>query len=305
VAWPSADSGTGLNLCSITPGALAGTLGENADWLNRKLYGRVPADLGEMFEWCRALGLELLDGFGSRPKAPMKTIVLLHGLGTGSGAWQPQVNYFADRCHVITPDLRGFDETGGTFTFESAVAHVSQVITEHGVDEVVLCGLSLGALVALKYALENASQVESLVLVAGFASLPPELKRQQLAAASQIEALPSEAMASLIEQLSANVASAFRSGAQEALRGFTPGTLAALFREVSDYDVTSQRVGFTRPTLVAWGSDDALNVPLSQDLAGQIPTSTTHVILNAGHVANLDAPEAFNAMLDEFIHSDE
>lgn len=39
---------------------LAEDLGENPDWLTRKLYGRVPADLGEMVEWCEELGIEKL-----------------------------------------------------------------------------------------------------------------------------------------------------------------------------------------------------------------------------------------------------
>jgi len=37
---------------------LADDLGENPDWLTRKLCGRVPADLGEMFEWCEALAID-------------------------------------------------------------------------------------------------------------------------------------------------------------------------------------------------------------------------------------------------------
>jgi hypothetical protein len=40
---------------------LANDLGESPDWLTRKLYGRVPAELGEMVEWCEALGLSALD----------------------------------------------------------------------------------------------------------------------------------------------------------------------------------------------------------------------------------------------------
>jgi len=47
-------------------GDLARQLNENYDWLIRKLYGRVPADLGEMFEWCDALGLEI----GRGPRSP-------------------------------------------------------------------------------------------------------------------------------------------------------------------------------------------------------------------------------------------
>lgn len=37
---------------------LALSLGENPDWITRKLYGRVPADLGEMFEWQAACSAE-------------------------------------------------------------------------------------------------------------------------------------------------------------------------------------------------------------------------------------------------------
>jgi hypothetical protein len=38
---------------------LAVKLGVNGDWLTRKLYGRVPADLAEMFEWCESVGIKL------------------------------------------------------------------------------------------------------------------------------------------------------------------------------------------------------------------------------------------------------
>jgi hypothetical protein len=35
-------------------------LDEDYDWLIRKLYGRVPADLGEMFEWALCVGVQVL-----------------------------------------------------------------------------------------------------------------------------------------------------------------------------------------------------------------------------------------------------
>jgi hypothetical protein len=38
---------------------LADELGESRDWLTRKIYGRVPADLGEMYVWCAAVGIDL------------------------------------------------------------------------------------------------------------------------------------------------------------------------------------------------------------------------------------------------------
>jgi hypothetical protein len=49
---------------------LARQLDADYDWLIRKLYGRVPADLGEMFAWCDALGVQVsvvIDGAAVRP----------------------------------------------------------------------------------------------------------------------------------------------------------------------------------------------------------------------------------------------
>lgn len=52
---------------------LANELGENYDWLCRKLYGRVPADLGEMFEWTLCLDLLAKSGAIPSPGAVMHT----------------------------------------------------------------------------------------------------------------------------------------------------------------------------------------------------------------------------------------
>lgn len=52
---------------------LADELGENYDWLCRKLYGRVPADLGEMYEWTLQLGLLAKPGVISSPGTAMPT----------------------------------------------------------------------------------------------------------------------------------------------------------------------------------------------------------------------------------------
>lgn len=40
--------------------ALAGLLGEDSDWLKRKLYGRAPADLGDVLGWALLLGPQIV-----------------------------------------------------------------------------------------------------------------------------------------------------------------------------------------------------------------------------------------------------
>jgi 3-oxoadipate enol-lactonase len=62
------------------------------------------------------------------------------------------------------------------------------------------------------------------------------------------------------------------------------------------------RLGSLRaPTLVLCGERDRLNLPLSRALARAIPQARFEVVPDAGHVANVDNPDAFNLLLAEFL----
>ena len=57
------------------------------------------------------------------------------------------------------------------------------------------------------------------------------------------------------------------------------------------------------PTLVLGGDEDRVTgVPASQVLAGVIPGAVFVTIRGAGHLANQERPEAFNAWVESFIH---
>jgi pimeloyl-ACP methyl ester carboxylesterase len=229
----------------------------------------------------------------------MNPIVFLHGVGTGAKAWTPQIEYFWPHYEVVAPDLPGFGENQGEFSFARALSDLEVVV--HDVNRrVIVVGLSLGALVALRFALSHSETVAGLVTVAGFASLPEEIRVQQRGLAEELERMPSDAGAAVSEQLCAQVPEIYRDDARKALRGFTPLGFAQLFREVAEFDVRDQCAPFKKPTLVVWGDDDALNAPLCRDLSERLVNATTRTIPTAGHVVNLDAPDAFNAVLEEF-----
>jgi 3-oxoadipate enol-lactonase len=237
-------------------------------------------------------------GIGDTP-----ALLLVHGMGTGADAWQPQLDHFAEHVRVLAPDLPGYGDSAGPFSIPRSVAALRAVLDERGIGQAVLCGLSVGALVSLRFALSYPERVAGLVVVAGFAALPADARTQQLAMATQLAEMPSEATAGVVEQVVAPVPAASRDAARRALAGFAPSSLAALMREASLFDVADECRGFDRPTVVAWGADDHLNAPLGRVLASLLGSAATREIPGAGHVANLDAPVAFNDMLKEFLAS--
>jgi 3-oxoadipate enol-lactonase len=144
-------------------------------------------------------------------------------------------------------------------------------------DAVDVCGLSLGALLALRAALDEPSRVGRLVLCAGFASLPGHLRLLQAVMGTAAAAAPKSALPA----------------------GLDRRTLRAVFRAGRTFDVRNELDRPTLPVLV--GERDRANVRLSQELTERLPDAELRIVRGPGHVANVDAPEAFNEALREFL----
>ena len=128
-----------------------------------------------------------------------------------------------------------------------------------------LCGLSWGGLVALRYALEHPERVRSLAVCAAFASLPRPLRILQ-----HLLALPAR-------------------------------ELARPMREGARFDIR-ERVSALEPRLlVLCGARDRVNRPLSRRLASLVPNARFELVPDAGHVASVDNPDAFNRLLGAFL----
>lgn len=206
------------------------------------------------------------------------SLVFLHGLGTGPGGWAPQVDVFAGTGEVIAPRL------------ESAEAAMDGLLPPFDV-----CGLSLGALVALRYAAERPDRVRRLAVCAGIAGLPWHLHLLQLAIAGFVRLLPS----SLVRKgLVSGVPEEYRAVALAEIANVDSKTASRTMRSAASFRLDRLPA---MPTLVLCGERDRVNVGLSRRLAAMLPDARFAVVPGAGHVANLDNPAAFNALLRDFL----
>ena len=90
--------------------------------------------------------------------------IYIHGLGQTAHSWDKVIEASDNRDGIVCPDLPeliGDKET----TYENLYAAFSKMC-DVADDELILCGLSLGGVLALNYALEHADKVKALVMIA-------------------------------------------------------------------------------------------------------------------------------------------
>jgi len=85
----------------------------------------------------------------------------------------------------------------------------------------------------------------------------------------------------------------------------TPQGISAASRGMAQRaDSTDLLAGITCPTLVVVGEQDALTPPnIAQDYATRIPNAQFVVIPHAGHLSNLEQPEAFFEGIRNFLQT--
>ena len=216
----------------------------------------------------------------------MTSLILLHGIGTGPSAWEPQVQELSGDREVLAPNLVLAYRLG----LDSAVEEVHRIASTHS--PVTLCGLSLGALVAMRVAAERAADDDTLVVCAGFDRLPPGIRRRVRGLAAISRFLPG---GFLHRQLVSELPEPQRSRALEEIAPLRPRELSRLMWEAAGFELDCEQL--VARTLVLCGEQDEANLPLARALAQRAPNATLALVPAAGHVANLDNPAAFSALL--------
>lgn len=249
-----------------------------------------------------------------RERGSGPALMFVHGMGGGSAAWQAQYDFFAGRCRVIAWDSPGYGGSGGLEADEPAVADYVDMLIRFfdaaGIETAHLAGHSLGGVFVAAFAKRYPERVRSLALlqaVAGYGSREPAERQDQIAARRrEIEAMTGAAFAEL------RARSALAPGASKALvaraaavsystpaRGYLQQWAA-----LCSADIFGELAGVDKPAIVIGGEHDKVATQgRLAAIAEAIPGARTRTIAGAGHVIYMEAPDALNACLAEFLDS--
>ena len=239
-------------------------------------------------------------------------LVFLHGIGGNRTNWHDQLPEFGRHFHAVAWDARGYGDSGdydGALDFGDFAVDLARVIDHFGAKQAHLVGLSMGAVIAMDFATRYRDRVATLTLcdsLPGFGHLT-EAQRREFIRLRQEPLLAGKAPRDIAPTVARTlVGKSPRPGTFERL----VASISALHQESYIKTITGA-VNYARPlriesievpVMVLVGDEDPLTPPAtSRELARRIPGARLTVIASAGHLSNIEQPEAFNRAVLGFL----
>jgi pimeloyl-ACP methyl ester carboxylesterase len=233
---------------------------------------------------------------GDRTDRP--PLLLSHGFSASGRMWDRNVGALCGDRAVLTWDMRGHARSDSPndprdYGVEQSVGDMLLLLDALDVQRVVLGGMSLGGYLSLAFHVRHSERVAALILIDTGPGFRREERREQW------NALAERRAAALERDGLAALAASPEVGEHRSATGL--GHTARLVMTQRDGRVIDSLARIAVPTLVIVGALDTNFLPAADYMAAKIPGAQKLVLEGVGHAANIEAAEAFNAAVHEFL----
>lgn len=200
--------------------------------------------------------------------------VLVHGSGHKASSWNETISYMKDSGEVLCPNLFSI-LNGREPTYDNLFASFAEYCSQ--IDgQIHLCGLSLGGILALQYALDFPDKVKTLVLI----GTPHKMPKVMLAVQNIVFRFLPKSVFDNME--------------------FSKKDIFTLEKSMKDLDFRGKVKNIACPTLIVCGKNDNANMKSALYFSENIPGAKLEILENTGHIVNEENPGALAKLLDEF-----
>lgn len=199
--------------------------------------------------------------------------ILLHGMGQNASSWNETISFLPNTSEIVCPELNDFFSEGNCYYSKMYTAFCDYC--NNFSEPLNLCGLSLGAVLALNYAIDYPRRVKSLILIAPQYDMPKFLLKVQ------------------------NVLFKFMPESQFKDIGLTKKDFITLTNSMADMDFTSGLEKVSCPVLVLCGEKDNVNKKAAVKVAEKLSKAKFSTIENSGHEVNIDNPNGLAKAMKE------
>lgn len=248
-------------------------------------------------------------------------IVFVHEFAGDHRSWEPQMRWFGRRYRCIAYSARGFPPSdvpaGDAYSQDRARDDIRDVLDALGIDSAHVVGLSMGGFATLHFGFAYPERARSLVVAGcGYGAEPD--KREQFAREANTQAdrfarigMHEAAQSYALGPTRVQFQNADPRGwaefrdqlAEHSSEGSANTMRGVQARRPSLFELKDRMRALTVPTLVMTGDEDWPCLEPALLMKKLIRSAGLVVMPNAGHTINLEHPGAFNAHIDDFLHS--
>jgi pimeloyl-ACP methyl ester carboxylesterase len=198
-----------------------------------------------------------------------RNTILVHGLEQNSQSWNKTMSYFPAKEKLYCPDLFSLS-SADNFTYTDLYNGFADYCNSFG-EPINICGLSLGAILALNYAIDYPDKVASLILIAARYKMPKTLLSFQN---TILKLMPDS---------------------------ISKTNLLSLTNSMSDIDFSENLSKVKAKTLILCGAKDIFNKAHNKELSKKIHGAKFATIMNSGHIVNEENPALLAEKIKEFL----
>ena len=204
----------------------------------------------------------------------MATKIFVHGSGHKATSWEKTISYMTNNEDIVCPNLSSILE-GKEASYENLYSSFVKYCNEFD-GQIHLCGLSLGGILALNFALDFPQKVKTLVLIGTPYKVP------KVAFSFQ------------------NIIFRFLPKSIFETMAFDKKNTFALGDTMKNLDFSDRVKNIKCPTLILCGKKDSANMKSADYLSQSIRSAELKIIENTGHVVNEENPRALADILNEY-----
>ena len=243
-----------------------------------------------------------------QPEGPV--LLLLNSLGTTTEMWTPQRAIFEKFYRVIQMDTRGHGQSAtppAPYSFDDLVADAFGVLDRNGVQSATVMGCSLGSMTALGMGVKSPDRIDRIVCTAARADSPPPFRQSWY---DRLEIMDKNGISGLWDGSLGNwLTPAFREAHPDMVAKMeaeflktTPEGYRGCAMALKDLDYLKDLGDLDAPILFVAGSEDKGAAPDTMRAMAEAAKNGTFVLVpDAGHIINVNNPQAFTIAVMEFL----
>jgi pimeloyl-ACP methyl ester carboxylesterase len=237
-------------------------------------------------------------------------LVLLHGFLCDSRCWRLQLSGLSDDFRIVAWDAPGAGASSDppeTFTTKSYARCLAGFLDTINISCAHVVGLSWGGILAQEFYRLYPERVRCLVLADTYAgwrgSLPGPVCKERLAACLLDATASADAIVAkfLPGMFTDAVSQEVREELSAIVSDFHPVGFRLMSMSSAQMDTRDLLPKINVPTLVLWGADDRRSpMYIAEQFRAAIAAAELVVIAKAGHLSNMEQPDAFNGHIRRF-----